>query len=40
VTSKEYGKDVENSIQELLDELEIEGTIIKAAPRNKGAEIT
>ena len=40
VTSKEYGKDVENSIQELLDELEIEGTIIKASPRNKGAEIT
>lgn len=40
VTSEEYGRDVENNIQELLDELEIEGTIIKASPRNKGAEVT
>ena len=39
-SNRVYGKDVENSIQELLDELEIEGTIIKASPRNKGAEIT
>ena len=39
-TSEEYRKDVEGAVQELLDGLGMEGEIIIASPRNRGAEVT
>ena len=39
VTNEEHATEVERTIRELLEELEIRGTVIRSTVKNSGADI-